>query len=31
MEKIIRAARGLEKADLVLKNGEIINVFTMKL
>jgi adenine deaminase len=31
MEKIIRAARGLDKADLVLKNGEIINVFTMKL
>jgi adenine deaminase len=31
MEKIIRAARGLEKSDLVLKNGEIINVFTMKL
>ncbi len=31
MEKIIRAARGLEKADLVLKNGEIVNVFTMKL
>lgn len=31
MEKIIRAARGLEKADIVLKNGEIVNVFTMKL
>lgn len=24
----IRAARGLEKADLVLKNGRIVNVFT---
>lgn len=30
MEKIIRAAKGFEKADMVLKNGEIINVFTMK-
>lgn len=31
MKRFIRAARGLEKADLVFKNGEIINVFTMKL
>lgn len=31
MERVIRVAGGLEKADLVLKNGEIINVFTMKL
>lgn len=28
MEKLIRVSRGLEKADLVLKNGKIVNVFT---
>lgn len=28
-ERRIKVARGLEKADLVLKNGWIINVFTM--
>lgn len=27
-QRIIRVARGLEKADLVLKNGIILNVFT---
>lgn len=31
MKRVINVAGGLEKADLVLKNGEIINVFTMKL
>lgn len=31
MERVINVAGGLEKADLVLKNGEIINFFTMKL
>ncbi|MBI4744863.1 MAG: adenine deaminase [Actinobacteria bacterium] len=28
MERLIRIARGLEKADLVLKNAKIVNVFT---
>ena len=26
--KLIRAARGLEPADLVLKGGRVLNVFT---
>lgn len=28
MERLIRIARGLEKADLVLKNAKIVNVFS---
>ena len=27
-KSIIKVARGIEKADLVLKNGIILNVFT---
>ena len=28
LEKIIKVARGIEKADLVIKNGNIINVLS---